>query len=162
MSPTDKHINWSISIRTSVKHIHVFMKPVYVFLKQHRYLWKLTPALNTIKRSFSNLILFFIQFYAAEDRDLKLFYKLTTLLNLISSLTYHFLNSPQWGWRQRTFLRVTKGSPHPAQIPLSPPHSHPSPAILASFPNKHGNKHGKEEVISLAKGHYKITSSNVR
>lgn len=52
----------AISVHAYVTHKNVLMETVYVFLRQHRKLWKLTLALKTVKRSFSNLILFLMQF----------------------------------------------------------------------------------------------------
>lgn len=85
-------IDQSISVHAYVTHKNVLMETVYVFLRQHRQLWKLTLALKTVKRSFSNLILFLMQFYTAKQRPGALLWANNPfLVNQILSLTYHFL-----------------------------------------------------------------------
>ena len=108
------------------------MELVYVFLKQHEHLFS-----KTVKRSFSNLILFSRQFYTVKDKDLELFYDQTTLSQEIKSLPSHIIsyNLPKEAGDNRPFLSHQRRSsassdpliPHHIPTPPLPPLSAPTP-----------------------------------
>lgn len=139
------------------------MEPIYVVLKQHKHLFS-----KIVKRSFSNLILFSIQLYTVKEQRPRTVKEqrpraLWRANNPFSvNQIFSLISFPIIFWMRPETTDLSKSS-EAVISQLQPPHSHPSPATLASpAPHKHGDAHGKWEVIGLVKGHYKITWGNVR